>query len=285
MNVKWRHKTILPALSSLPLLMIYAVTCGITKVVVPKPLRFIFGNLVELGGAYYGYMAALAIFCTHSINILAGVNGVEVGQTVVIALFVIINDIISIVKRESIGRHLFSIHLMAPFVAVSMALLKWNWYPARVFVGDTYCYFAGMTFAVVGILGHFSKTLLLFFIPQLLNFLYSIPQLLGLIPCPRHRLPRLNYDTGKLEPSTVELKKDSSKLIRLIRVGHFCGLVKIIKETDDLMTINNLTILNWLLITFGHMREDRLAMLLMGVQATTSSAGLYVRHKLSTYFF
>jgi UDP-N-acetylglucosamine--dolichyl-phosphate N-acetylglucosaminephosphotransferase len=36
----------------------------------------------------------------------------------------------------------------------------------QVFVGDTYCYFAGMSFAVVGVLGHFSKTLLLFFIPQ-----------------------------------------------------------------------------------------------------------------------
>ena len=47
-----------------------------------------------------------------------------------------------------------------------------------------------MTFAVVGILSHFSKTMLLFFIPQILNFLYSVPQLFGLIPCPRHRLPR-----------------------------------------------------------------------------------------------
>ncbi len=61
--------------------------------------------------------------------------------------------------------------------------------PAKVFVGDTYCYFAGMTFAVVGILGHFSKTLLLFFIPQILNFLYSTPQLFKFVPCPRHRLP------------------------------------------------------------------------------------------------
>ena len=26
-------------------------------------------------------------------------------------------------------------------------------YPSEVFVGDTYCYFAGMTFAVVAILG------------------------------------------------------------------------------------------------------------------------------------
>lgn len=39
-------------------------------------------------------------------------------------------------------------------------------FPSAVFVGDTFCYFAGMTFAVVGILGHFSKTVLLFFIPQ-----------------------------------------------------------------------------------------------------------------------
>lgn len=63
-------------------------------------------------------------------------------------------------------------------------------YPSEVFVGDTYCYFAGMTFAVVGILGHFSKTMLLFFLPQIFNFLYSTPQLFHLIHCPRHRIPR-----------------------------------------------------------------------------------------------
>ena len=63
-------------------------------------------------------------------------------------------------------------------------------YPSQVFVGDTFCYFAGMTFAVVGILGHFSKTMLLFFIPQVVNFVYSLPQLFRFIPCPRHRLPK-----------------------------------------------------------------------------------------------
>lgn len=48
-----------------------------------------------------------------------------------------------------------------------------------------------MTFAVVGILGHFSKTMLLFFIPQAFNFLLSLPQLFLLVECPRHRLPKL----------------------------------------------------------------------------------------------
>lgn len=65
-------------------------------------------------------------------------------------------------------------------------------YPARVFVGDTFCYFSGMTVAVVAILGHFSKTALLFFIPQIANFIFSLPQLFHFLPCPRHRLPRFN---------------------------------------------------------------------------------------------
>ena len=33
-----------------------------------------------------------------------------------------------------------------------------------------------MTIAVAGILGHFSETLLLFLLPQILNFVYSVPQ-------------------------------------------------------------------------------------------------------------
>jgi UDP-N-acetylglucosamine--dolichyl-phosphate N-acetylglucosaminephosphotransferase len=49
------------------------------------------------------------------------------------------------------------------FVTSSAALFKWNKYPSKVFVGDTYCYFAGIVFASAGILGHFTKTLLLFF--------------------------------------------------------------------------------------------------------------------------
>ena len=284
MNVKWRHKVVLPALSCLPLLMIYSVTSGVTRVVVPIPLRFMFGNLVDLGLFYYVYMAALTIFCTHSINILAGVNGVEVGQTVVVAGFVIANDLLSIAKGEAVSRHFFSIQLMAPFLAVSSALLKWNWWPAKVFVGDTFCYFAGMTFAVVGILGHFSKTLLLFFIPQILNFLYSSPQLFGVVPCPRHRLPRLNPSSGKLTPSTFEIKK-TNRSFRLVKLLANLRLIKVIMETDETFSVNNLTLLNWLLITFGPMREDHLAMLLMFTQTVCNSFGLFIRHRLSRLVF
>jgi UDP-N-acetylglucosamine--dolichyl-phosphate N-acetylglucosaminephosphotransferase len=60
-----------------------------------------------------------------------------------------------------------------------------------------------MTIAVVAILGHFSKTVLLFLIPQVGNFVYGLPQLFRLVPCPRHRLPKFNADTGLVETSCV----------------------------------------------------------------------------------
>ncbi|KAJ2841248.1 UDP-N-acetylglucosamine--dolichyl-phosphate N-acetylglucosaminephosphotransferase, partial [Coemansia erecta] len=146
----------------------------------------------------------MAVFCTNAINILAGINGVEVGQSIVIALSIIVKDIAYIASGHTEGEyyHLFTLYLLLPFVAVSAALYYWNVHPARAFVGDTYCYFAGMTFAVCGILGHFSKTLMLFFIPQVFNFVYSAPQIFGLVPCPRHRLPKMAAGSP-LSPATV----------------------------------------------------------------------------------
>lgn len=94
--------------------------------------------------------------------------------------------------------HLFSAYLMLPLAATTLGLLVFNWYPSQVFVGDTFTYFAGMTLSVAGILGHFSETLLLFFVPQILNFVYSIPQLFKWKPCPRHRLPTYDPATGLL---------------------------------------------------------------------------------------
>ncbi|KAG0251518.1 tunicamycin resistance protein [Linnemannia exigua] len=212
LDIRWRFKMPLPAIASIPLLMVYWVHLGVTHIVVPIPLRPILGQLIDLGALYYVYMAMVAIFCTHSINIMAGINGVEVGQSLVIACSIAINDMIFLQSASSgapaIETHLFSLYFILPFIGVSMGLMIHNWYPSKVFIGDTYCYFAGMTFAVVGILAHYSKTLLLFFIPQIFNFLLSSPQLFRLVPCPRHRVPRYNRQTNLMEPSRVVLGEE-----------------------------------------------------------------------------
>ncbi|KAF8679022.1 hypothetical protein HU200_045774 [Digitaria exilis] len=199
LDIPWRVKLALPTIASLPLLMAYA---GGTSIIIPKPLSPYVGlTVLELGFFYKLFMLLLAVFCTNSINIHAGINGLEVGQTVVISAAVLIHNVMRIGSSTDIETqqaHEFSIYLVLPFLTTSLALLAFNWYPSIVFVGDTYTYFAGMALAVVGILGHFSETLLLFFLPQVLNFLCSVPQLFHFVPCPRHRLPRFDPQTGLL---------------------------------------------------------------------------------------
>ena len=89
LDLRWRHKLLLPTLASLPLLMVYYVTCDRTDIVVPVVLRSILGSNIDLSFLYYIYMGMLAVFCTNAINILAGINGLEAGQSVIIALSII----------------------------------------------------------------------------------------------------------------------------------------------------------------------------------------------------
>lgn len=70
-----RLPQILPTIAALPLLMAYA---GHTSISVPRPLRAALGmEFLELGILYKVYMVLLSVFCTNSINIFAGINGLE----------------------------------------------------------------------------------------------------------------------------------------------------------------------------------------------------------------
>lgn len=255
LDLRWRHKFFIPAVAGLPLLIVYYVDFGVTSVVVPNFLiRYMprGARLIDLGPIYYAYMSALSIFAPNSINILAGINGIEVGQSLVIAGLLVLNSSLYLVPfpgnpvltgnihdtyipHPATDSHLLTLYILLPFIAVSLALYLHNRYPARVFVGDTYCYVAGMTFAVVAILSHFSKTLLLLLIPQIFNFVYSVPQLFKLIPCPRHRLPRFNARTGLLEPSVTAWEVDKQPkawLVKVFGILEQFGLLQITREGE-----------------------------------------------------
>jgi len=200
-------------------------------------------------------MLLLSVFCSNAINIYAGVNGLEAGQSVVIGVSILLHNLLELSSSSSgafHSNHFFSASLMLPFLGCTLGLLQWNWYPSSVFVGDCFCYFAGMTFAVSGILGHCSKTLLLFFVPQVVNFLYSLPQILGLfgLSCPRHRLPR--YDPA----------------------------------TDCLVAVpTHHTLINLVLLGTGPLHERTLCRLLMALQLLCSLAAFGVRYWMAGFFF
>ncbi|KAI0828421.1 glycosyl transferase family 4-domain-containing protein [Hypoxylon sp. FL0890] len=292
-DIRWRHKFFIPAFASIPLLVIYFIDFGVTSIVLPTFLQpYIGRELFDLGILYYGYMSAFSIFSPNSINILAGINGIEVSQSIVIALLLAFNDALYLLTpypHPATDSHLFSLYFLLPFLGVSFALLIHNWYPARVFPGDTYCYFAGMVFVVVSILGHFSKTLILLLVPQIFNFVYSTPQLFGLIPCPRHRLPHFNARTGLLEPSVTKWEKDKQPRPIIEKALRLLAQFKLLRLKEDeqgrIEETTNFTILNLWLVWRGPIREDRLAKEITAVQALLGLFGLFVRHRLALLIF
>jgi len=260
LDLRWRVKIFLSFLATLPILVAYA---GPTDIIVPKPFRFILGHDVHLSFLYHSYMAIITVFCTNSINIYAGINGLEVSQSIVISVAVVIHNVIQL-GGPSAPQHYLSLFLIFPFLSVSLALICYNWYPSRVFVGDSFTYFSGITLAVAGILGHFSKTLMLFFIPQLINFIISLPQLFRVIPCPRHRVPKFKEQTGLLYPSYTSYDDE----------GKPNGYP-------------NLTVINAFIHLFGPTHERTLCFRLVIFQILCCSLGFAVRysHAITNLFY
>lgn len=289
-DLRWRHKFFLPAIGAIPLLIVYYVDFGATHVLVPTFLqRWINVTNIDLGWMYYAYMISMTIFCPNSINILAGINGLEVGQSIVLGVLALINDALylSMGPQASWESHRFSAVIILPFLGVSAALWRWNRWPSKVFVGDTYCYFAGMVFAVVGILGHFSKTMLLLFLPQIFNFVYSCPQLFNLVPCPRHRLPKFNESDWLLYPSRANLKEEPPRKIfkPVLKALHKLRLLDLEFENGQIVSCTNMTLINLTLVWFGPMREDKLCNLLLILQLMIGLTAIALRHTLGALLF
>lgn len=143
-----------------------------------------------------------------------------------------------------------------------------------------------MTFAVVAILGHFSKTILLFFIPQVFNFVYSIPQLFHLIPCPRHRLPQFNSKSDKLEISITKFVYSDLNIFGKIVIKLF-KMFKLIQwiEKEDVIITNNLTLINLVLLYLGPLHEAKLTTILILIQVICTILAFVIRYPLAYLFY
>jgi UDP-N-acetylglucosamine--dolichyl-phosphate N-acetylglucosaminephosphotransferase len=217
-----------------------------------------------------------------------GINGLECGQSYIIACTIlsfklyeiaflaptaapttlIIGDLTSTYSALPVyggmdESQLFVIVMILPLIGTMLGLLRFNWFPASVFVGDTFCYFAGMTFAVIGIHGHFSKTLLLLFVPQVINFLLSLPQLFKLMPCPRHRLPRVDPRTSTLHVSTFPCDSTEYRWYKV--------------RPDDTECPNS-TLICVVLRVLGPMSEPALCCVLLALQACCSVFVFWLRY-------
>ncbi|CAF4606399.1 unnamed protein product, partial [Rotaria sp. Silwood1] len=125
LDLRWSVKLLLPLIASLPLLLVYFANYHSTTIILPKPMRLYLGQQWNLGILYYIYMSMVAVFCTNAINILAGVNGLEVGQSIVIASSILIFNLVEL-QGSCWEEHLFSLYFMIPFIACTFPILIKN---------------------------------------------------------------------------------------------------------------------------------------------------------------
>ncbi len=157
-KIKWREKVLLGFLPAIPLM---ALEVGNSTVDLGPfgVLDLTFGGL----NLYSLVIIPLAInFAFNSFNMLAGLNGLEAGNGL-ISLVAILG--ISIIVDDPVVA-LFTSSLIGGF----LVLLKFNWYPAKILIGDTGTLTLGTGIIVALILGNMDRLAIGAFGLHFLNF-------------------------------------------------------------------------------------------------------------------
>jgi len=148
-------KAIMPVFAALPLM---AIKEGFSIMRIP------FIGMIDFGIFYPLVLVPLGITgAANAVNMLAGFNGLEVGMGVVaIGSLAIIAYII--------GQTGALIILVAAFGAL-LATLYYNWYPAKILVGDVGTLSIGAVIASAVIIGNYETAGAIIIIPYLIDFL------------------------------------------------------------------------------------------------------------------
>ena len=150
-------KALLPVFAALPLM---AVRAGHTMMVIPfiGPVNFwVFYPLVLIPVGVTG--------AANAVNMLAGFNGLEVGLGIV--------AIGSLAIIAAILGETTALILLLCGLGALLGIIYFNWYPARVLVGDVGTLSIGAIIATAVIVGNFETAGVIVIIPYVVDFLFK----------------------------------------------------------------------------------------------------------------
>jgi len=212
-----RSRLILILFASIPLV---AINAGNSIVTLP-----IFGA-VNLGLLYPLLFIPIGIVgATTTYNFLAGYNGLEAGQGIIIL------SALSIVTFLTGDKWLSIIGLC--MVASLIGFYIFNRVPAKVFPGDSLTYLVGSLIAAIAILGNIEKIAILFFIPYIIEVVLKLRGRLkkssfgklnsdGSLEVPFKKIYGLEHLAIKLlkkiKPSKKVFEKDVVYLIHIFQI-------------------------------------------------------------------
>lgn len=153
-----RSRLIAVFFAAIPLLVINA---GKSLVSIP------FIGVVDLGVFYPLFIIPIGIIgATTTFNFLAGYNGLEAGQGAILL------SALGLVAYLTGSPWLTIIALC--MITSLIAFLFYNFYPAKVFPGNSLTYTIGALIAIIAILGNFEKIAVFFFIPYIIETILKL---------------------------------------------------------------------------------------------------------------
>lgn len=148
-------KAFLPLIAGIPLIALSAA--GSTAIHIP----FIGG--MDLGAIYIFILIPIGIAVASNLtNMLAGFNGMEAGMGIILLLA---GSMIALNANS-----FEALVLYVPLIGALIGFLFFNWYPAKIFPGDSGTLIIGATLATGAIIGNFEAAAAILMLPYIIDF-------------------------------------------------------------------------------------------------------------------
>jgi len=212
-------KPLLTLPAAIPLMVINA---GHTTAVLP------FVGTIDFGILYPLVVVPIGVFgATNMINMTGSYNGMEAGMgavyTLALGIFAYIN-----------GSIIASVIFLSTFAAL-LAILRYNFYPAKILSGDSIQYLLGAVLVTGAVLGNMQKAAIIAVLPLFLNAVYKI-------------------------------------YLRFFRLGYFPGEPSLLQNDGTLKSKykESYTLINFIL-RHGRFTEKQLVLIMIGIEIVFSS--------------
>ena len=154
-SLKQGVKAVMPVFAALPLM---AIKEGTYFMKIPL------GEIINFGIYYSLILVPLGITgAANAANMLAGFNGLEVGMGIIAVISL---SIIAFVMDQ-----ITALIILFAALGALIATLYYNWYPARILIGDVGTMSIGAIIASATIVGNFEMAGIIIIIPYVLDFL------------------------------------------------------------------------------------------------------------------
>jgi len=217
LNIRQSAKALFPLIAAFPLV---AINAGSSAMNIP-----LIGQ-VNLGMLYPLLLIPIGVTgAANAVNMLASFNGLELGMGLVATCSL---GIIAYSLGET-----SSLILLLAATGAMLATIYFNWYPAKLFIGNTGTYSIGAIIATAVIIGDFESAGIILMIPYFMDFILKamnrFPKSYGVevdgkLYCPNNRPVGLGQFIMLIAHGISERKL----VITLILMEVICGLAAVL---------------------------------------------------------